>query len=69
MAFRWQADGGPTLSAGLVAVILQGILTSIAKESYIFVIFQGGPDPLPPPPPLDPQMNVLCAIFKLCLRL
>ena len=27
----------------------QGIRTSIAKEPYIFVIFQGGPDPLPSP--------------------
>ena len=31
------------------------IWTSIAKEPYIFVIFQGGVDPLSPPP-LDPQM-------------
>ena len=29
-------------------VIFQGILTSIAKKPYNFVIFQGGPDPLPP---------------------
>ena len=33
------------------------ILTSIAKKPYIFVIFQGGPD-LVPPPPLDPPMNI-----------
>ena len=31
-------------------VIFQGILTSIAKKPYIFVIFQAGPDPLSPPP-------------------
>ena len=37
----------PTLNAGLVAVIFQGIRTSIAKEPYIFVIFQGGPKPAP----------------------
>ena len=35
-------------------MIFQGILTSIAKIPYIFVIFQGGPDPLSPP--LDPPM-------------
>ena len=28
----------------------QGIPTSIAREPYIFVIFQRDPDPLPPPP-------------------
>ena len=38
-----QADGGPTLNAGLVAfVIFHGILTNIAKKLYSFVIFQGG---------------------------
>ena len=52
MAFRWRANDGPTLNAGLVATIFQGIRTYIAQKSYIFVIFQGGggPDPLPPPP-------------------
>ena len=50
MAFRWRADNGPTLYAGL---FFQGFRTSIAKEPYIFVIFQGGggtggPDPLSP---------------------
>ena len=32
----------PTLNAGLEAVIIQGIRTSIATKPYIFVIFQGG---------------------------
>ena len=49
MAFRWHADDGPTLNAGLVAVIFQGIRTFIARKPNIFVIFQGGPDPLSPP--------------------
>ena len=40
-------------------VIFQGIWTSIAKKPYIFVIFQGGPDPLSPPPPLGPCMVLL----------
>ena len=57
MAFRLRADDGPTLNAGLVAVILQGILTSTAKEPYIFVIIQVGSGP--PVPPLDPHMKVL----------
>ena len=45
MAFRWHADDGPTLIAGLVYssfVIFQGIRTSIAKKPFMFVIFQGG---------------------------
>ena len=50
-AFRWRADDGPTFNAGLVVCDFKGILTSVAKEPYIFVIFKGGggPDPLPPP--------------------
>ena len=27
-------------------------------ETHILVIFRGGPDPLPPPPPLDPHLNL-----------
>ena len=50
MAFRWWAYGGQTLNAGLVAVIFQGIRTCIAIKPYIFLIFQEGPDPCPPPP-------------------
>ena len=50
MVFRWRADGGPTCWFGSF-VILQGILTSIAKKPYIFVIFHGGLDLLSPPPP------------------
>ena len=38
---------GPTLNACLV---FQRFWTRIAKKPYICVIFQGGPDPLPPPP-------------------
>ena len=52
MAFRWRADVGPTLSAGLVACVdFQGIRTSIAKKPYIFVIFQGGGSGPPVPHP------------------
>ena len=58
---RWRADDGPTLNVGLVRsfVIFKGIKTSIAKKPFIFVIFQGGPDPLSPPPPPDPRMLFL----------
>ena len=52
MAFRWRADDGPTLNAGLIAAIFQGIRTSIiAKKPYIFVIFQGGGSGPPVPHP------------------
>ena len=51
MTFRWRADDGPTLNAGLVALYIFRGSTSIAKKPY-FVIFQGGsPEPLPRPPP------------------
>ena len=56
MAFRWRADVGPTLSAGLVACVdFHGIRASNAKKSYTFVIFQGGGDPDPLSPTLDPH--------------
>ena len=42
MAFPWHAYDGPTLNAGLVVAIFQGIPTCIARKPYIFVIFQGG---------------------------
>ena len=42
-AFRWRADSGPTLNAGLVALrFFQGIQTSIVKKPYKFEIVQGG---------------------------
>ena len=43
-AFRWRADDGQTLNTGLVAVIFQGIRTSIAKKPYIIPVlwFFGG---------------------------
>ena len=55
MAFRWQADDGPTLYAGFVALrFFQGIRISIAKNTLYFCDFSGGPNPLSPP--LDPPM-------------
>ena len=43
MAFRWRADDGPALNPDF-----KEIRASIAKEPYIFEIFQGAPDPLSP---------------------
>ena len=57
MAFRWRANDGQTLNAGLVALNFQGIRTSIAKKSYIFVIIRGGGGVSIPVPPLDPRME------------
>ena len=38
MAFCWRANNGPTLNAGLVAVIFEGIRTIIAMKAYIVVM-------------------------------
>ena len=64
MAFRWRADGGPRLNAGLVAAIFQGIRTCIAGKPYIFVIFQGGLEP--PVPSLDPHIRLR---FRLIVKM
>ena len=47
LVFCWCADDDPKWNAGLV-FSFSGLRTSIAKKPYIFVIFQGGPDPLSP---------------------
>ena len=56
MMFRWQANDGPTLNAGFG-------FSGDPDDQYIrnpifFVIFKEGgvPDPMSPPPPLDPRM-------------
>ena len=52
-------------------MIFKGIRTSIAKKPYIFVIFQGGLDPLSTP--LDPRMvwlftdSYILALIKIFL--
>ena len=45
MAFRWRADDGTTLNAGLVAlrIFFKEIRTSITKKPYIFLFIQRGP--------------------------
>ena len=51
MAFRWQADGGPTMNAGLVNMwFYRGSGPVLLRNPYILVIFRGGggPDPCPP---------------------
>ena len=50
-AFRWQADNGPTLNAGLVACDFSGELDQYCLETLFLVIFKGGgggPDPMSP---------------------
>ena len=58
MAFRWRAENGPPLNAGFVASVILGDPASklLGDPVYFFVILQGGPDPLSPPP-LDPHMT------------
>ena len=60
MAFRWRADDGPTLNAGLVALWFSGDPDQYYWETlYLCLCFfragGGGFGPLPPPP-LDPRM-------------
>ena len=57
MAFRWRADDGLTLNAGLVALWFFRGSGPILQRVPIFLYFfrGGGPDSLPPPP-LDPHM-------------
>ena len=50
MAFRWHADYGPILNAGLEA--LRGIRTSIANKTK-----RPGGGRIPCPPRLDPHMH------------
>ena len=73
MAFRWRADDDPGIECWLGSfAIFQGIRTCIARKSYIFVIFQGGLDPLFHPLDLRMQcvhkLNALNPAFhKKCL--
>ena len=59
MAFRWRADGGPTLNPGLVALWFYRGSGPVLLRNPIFCDFSwgGGSGPLPPPPPhLDLRM-------------
>ena len=59
--FRWHAGDGPTLNAGLVLVIFQGIWSRFAQKPYNFVIFQGGGGGRGVPH-LDPHMQATITI-------
>ena len=53
MVFRWQADSGPTLNAGLVALwFYMGSGPVLLRNPTFLLFFRGGSDPLSPP--LDP---------------
>ena len=50
MAFRWRADNGPPLNAGLVAfAIFIGSGSILLGSPILLCFFRRGPDPLPPP--------------------
>ena len=57
MAFRWRPDDGLALNSGLVALRFFKRSVPVLLRKPIFVIFQGGLDPLSPPP-LDPPMPI-----------
>ena len=68
MAFRWRADDGPTLNAGLVAVIFAGDPDLHCLKTLYFCDFSGeggGPDPLPPPSGSAHAYHTL-TIFSFC---
>ena len=48
MAFRWRADDGTTLNAGLVALRFFRGSGPLLLENPIFCGFSGCPDPLSP---------------------
>ena len=56
MAFRWRADDGLTLNAGLVALLFFRDPDQNCKETLYFFCFSGGSRP-PVSPPLDPPMK------------
>ena len=69
--FKWRFAGVAMMALYGMPMIVLGILTNIAKEPYIFIIYQGGgvKEPLfyylsgggsgPLPPSLDPHMNII----------
>ena len=57
MAFRWRADDGPTLNAGLVALLFYRGFGQVLLKTLHFCDFQRGSGP--PVPPLDPHMQHL----------
>ena len=61
MAFRWCADDGQTLNAGLVALRFSGDLRSPDFCGFFFFFFFWGGGGAGPPatPPLDPRMFYL----------
>ena len=60
MAFRWRADDGPTLNAGLVALCF-------SRGSGPVLLCPNPLSPPPPPPPLDPPMKVVTFCLKIKL--
>ena len=56
MAFRWRADYGPILTAGVVALRFQRDPDKDFKKKNYFCDFPGG-GVRTPCPPLDPRMD------------
>ena len=50
MAFRWRADDGPTLNAGLVALrFFRGSAPVLLRNPIFLLLFRGSEPPVPPP--------------------
>ena len=58
--FKWRFTGGPMMAQHWMLnwklCDFKGLRTSIAKDTFIFVTFQGGGGSGPPVLPLDPHM-------------
>ena len=58
MAFRWRSNDGPTLNAGLVALLVIRESKPVFLRKHIFVIFRGGGGvSTAPVPSQDPRMG------------
>ena len=66
--FKWGFAGGPMMAQLVAFFYFKEIWTSIAKEPYIFVIFQGGSGPPIPPSSGSTHVHVLLMHHQCHLR-
>ena len=72
MAFRWRADGGPTLNARLAALGFSRDQEQYCLQTLYFRDFSRGPDPCPTPtldPHMDARKTILCSLAGITLIL
>ena len=68
MAFPWRTVGGLTLNADLAALwFVRGSWPVLLRNPIYFVIFQAGPDPLPPPSGSAHGLRVETVNSQVCI--